>query len=85
VGWELPVWWLLVQWPVDQAEPVKYWLSNLPADTPIVELVRLGKLRWRVEQDYRELKGALGWTTSRAAALAAGTTTSPWSWSPTAS
>jgi SRSO17 transposase len=59
-GWELPVGWLLVEWPVDKPEPVKYWLSNLPADTPIVELVRLGKLRWRVEQDYRELKGALG-------------------------
>ena len=41
-------------------EPVKYWLSNLPADTPMVELVRLGRLRWRIEQDYRELKGALG-------------------------
>jgi SRSO17 transposase len=26
----------------------------------MVELVPLGKLRWRVEQDYRELKGALG-------------------------
>jgi SRSO17 transposase len=25
-----------------------------------VELVRLARLRWRVEQDYRELKGALG-------------------------
>jgi SRSO17 transposase len=60
VGWELPVGWPLVEWLVDKAEPVKYWLSNLPADTPIVELVRLGKLRWRVEQDYRELKGALG-------------------------
>jgi SRSO17 transposase len=57
---ELPVRWLLAEWPTDQAEPVKYWLSNLPADTPIVELVRLGKLRWRIEQDYRELKGALG-------------------------
>jgi hypothetical protein len=40
-----------------------------------VELVRLGKLRWRIEQDYRELKGALGWTTTRGAALAAGTIT----------
>jgi SRSO17 transposase len=59
-GWELPVRWLLVEWPVNKAEPVKYWLSNLPDDIPIVELVRLGKLRWRVEQDYRELKGALG-------------------------
>jgi SRSO17 transposase len=60
VGWELPVRWLLVEWPTDKAEPVKYWLSNLPEDIPIVELVRLGKLRWRIEQDYRELKGALG-------------------------
>jgi SRSO17 transposase len=59
-GWELPVRWLLVEWPTDKAEPVKYWLSNLPDDIPLVELVRLGKLRWRVEQDYRELKGALG-------------------------
>jgi SRSO17 transposase len=59
-GWELPVRWLLVEWPADKAEPVKYWLSNLPEATPLVELVRLGKLRWRVEQDYRELKGALG-------------------------
>jgi SRSO17 transposase len=60
IGWELPVRWLLVEWPADKPEPVKYWLSNLPATTPIVELVRLGKLRWRIEQDYRELKGALG-------------------------
>ena len=52
--------WLLAKWPADKAEPVKYWLSNLPATTPLVELVRLAKLRWRVEQDYRELKGALG-------------------------
>ena len=57
---QLPVRWLLVEWPAGQAEPVTYWLSSLPADTPIVELVRLGKLRWRIEQDYRELKGALG-------------------------
>jgi SRSO17 transposase len=60
VGWELPTRWLLVEWPADKAEPVKYWLSNLPETTPLVELVRLGKLRWRIEQDYRECKGALG-------------------------
>jgi SRSO17 transposase len=59
-GGELPVRWLLAEWPTDKPEPVKYWLSNLPEATPIVELVRLGKLRWRIEQDYRELKGALG-------------------------
>ena len=27
---------------------------------PLEDLVRLGKLRWRIEQDYRELKDALG-------------------------
>ena len=40
-GGELPVRWLLVEWPVGKAEPTKYWLSNLPETTPIVELVRI--------------------------------------------
>src|SRR6266498_566330 len=59
-GGELPVRWLLAEWPRGKAEPTKYWLANLPEATPLVELVRLARLRWRVEQDYRELKGALG-------------------------
>jgi SRSO17 transposase len=59
-GAELPLRWLLVEWPPGKAEPTKYWLSNLPETTPLVELVRLARLRWRVEQDYRELKGGLG-------------------------
>jgi SRSO17 transposase len=52
--------WLIVQWPPDEPEPVKYWLSNLPADTPLQDLIRLGKIRWRIEHDYRELKTGLG-------------------------
>jgi SRSO17 transposase len=59
-GGELPVRWLLVEWPVGKPQPTKYWLSSLPETTPLVELVGLARLRWRVEQDYRELKGALG-------------------------
>lgn len=59
-GEELPICWLLIEWPSDKDEPAKYWLSNLPADTPLKDLVRLGKLRWRIEHDYRELKDALG-------------------------
>jgi SRSO17 transposase len=59
-GGELPVRWLLVEWPPGKPEPTKYWLSDLPEATPLVELVGLARLRWRVEQDYRELKGALG-------------------------
>ena len=85
VGWELPARWLLAEWPTDKPEPVKYWLSNLPAATSLVELVRLGKLRWRVEHDYRELKGALGLDHYEGTPSAAGTTTSPWSRPPTAS
>ena len=56
----LPACWLLAEWPPHADEPTDYWLSNLPADTPIAELARLAKLRWRVEHDYRELKTGLG-------------------------
>jgi SRSO17 transposase len=56
----LPDCWLLAEWPSDADEPTDYWLSNLPAGTPIEELVRLAKIRWRIEHDYRELKHGLG-------------------------
>lgn len=56
----LPEEWLLVEWPKDQAEPTDYWLSTLPDTTPIAELVRYAKMRWRIEHDYRELKTGLG-------------------------
>jgi SRSO17 transposase len=52
--------WLIAQWPADADEPVKYWLSSLPADTNPADLIRLGKIRWRIEHDYRELKTGLG-------------------------
>ncbi|MES9560405.1 MULTISPECIES: IS701 family transposase [unclassified Streptomyces] len=52
--------WLIAQWPEGEDEPVKYWISNLPADIPARDLVRLAKLRWRIEHDYRELKTTLG-------------------------
>ncbi|WP_369658093.1 IS701 family transposase, partial [Streptomyces sp. RPA4-2] len=51
---------LLVEWPEGAEAPTDYWLSNLPADTQIAELVRLAKIRWRIEHDYRELKHGLG-------------------------
>ena len=59
-GGELPVRWLVAEWPEGRDAPTDFWLSNLPADTPIEQLIALAKLRWRVEQDYRELKDALG-------------------------
>ncbi|MBB5747971.1 IS701 family transposase [Micrococcus sp. TA1] len=56
----LPACWLLAEWPAGADEPTDYWLSTLPETTPIAELVRLGKIRWRIEHDYRELKHGLG-------------------------
>ena len=56
----LPDCWLLAEWPPDAGEPTGYWLSNLTADTHSSELVRLAKIRWRIEHDYRELKHGLG-------------------------
>jgi SRSO17 transposase len=56
----LPECWLLAEWPPEAGEPTDYWLSNLPEGTPIEELVRLAKIRWRIEHDYRELKTGLG-------------------------
>lgn len=55
-----PEQWLLIEWPKGASEPEKYFLSTLPAMTPVGELVRLAKLRWRIERDYQELKQELG-------------------------
>src|SRR5579883_1067535 len=52
--------WLVYEWPSDEDEPTKFWLSTLPAKTPLKQLVRLAKLRWRVERDYQELKQEIG-------------------------
>jgi SRSO17 transposase len=55
-----PEQWLLIEWPAGAAEPLKYFLSNLPADTAINDLVAKAHLRWRIERDYQDLKQELG-------------------------
>jgi SRSO17 transposase len=52
--------WLLIEETNQPKRPFKFYLSNLPPDTSVKTLVRLAKLRWRVERDYQELKGELG-------------------------
>jgi SRSO17 transposase len=52
--------WLLIEWPPEEKEPTKYWLSTLPEDIAFDRLVALAKLRWRIERDYQELKQELG-------------------------
>jgi len=55
-----PQQWLLIEWPSGQGEPLKYYLSNLPADTAINDLVAKAHMRWRIERDYQDLKQELG-------------------------
>jgi SRSO17 transposase len=51
---------LLIEWPEGEAEPTRYWLSTLPANTGFRQLVDFAKLRWRIERDYQELKQEVG-------------------------
>lgn len=55
-----PEQWLLIEWPGNEPEPTKYWLSTLPENTSLNELVSIAHLRWRIERDYQELKQELG-------------------------
>jgi len=52
--------WLLIEWPEGDAEPAKYWFSNLSRRTTLKRLVRIAKARWWIERDYQELKQELG-------------------------
>jgi SRSO17 transposase len=52
--------WFLIEWPHDEVEPTKYWLSTLPENTGLADLVDQAKLRWRIERDYQELKQEIG-------------------------
>lgn len=52
--------WLLIEWPRSEPEPIKYWLSTLPSNTPLKALVKMAKHRWIIERDYQELKQELG-------------------------
>lgn len=52
--------WLLCEWLDEEEEPTKFWLASFPRSTSLAALVRLAKLRWRVERDYQELKQEIG-------------------------
>jgi SRSO17 transposase len=52
--------WLIAEWPEGQEEPTDYWISNLPDDTEPERLARLARMRWKMELDYKQLKGELG-------------------------
>ena len=55
-----PEQWLLIEWPADDAAPLKYYLSSLPEDFAVNDLVAQAHMRWRIERDYQDLKQELG-------------------------
>jgi len=55
-----PEQWLLIEWPEQDTEPLKYYLSTLPEDASLQQLVNAAHQRWRIERDYQDLKQDLG-------------------------
>ena len=57
---EQPMVWLLIQKTPDKKTPYVFYLSNMAASTPLSQLVKVTRLRWRIEMDYQTLKGQVG-------------------------
>lgn len=55
-----PEQWLLIEWPAGDADPLKYYLSTLPDDIALNDLIGQAHMRWRIERDYQDLKQELG-------------------------
>lgn len=51
---------LLFEWPDGEKKPAKYFLSTIPGEVDLAELVATAKVRWRIERDYQEMKDELG-------------------------
>jgi SRSO17 transposase len=52
--------WLVIRRNVADPTELKFYFSNAPADTPLLDLVRLSGLRWPVEIIFEEGKGEIG-------------------------
>jgi SRSO17 transposase len=51
---------LLIEWPEDEDAPTRFIVAHGLEALSLTRLVRLAKLRWRIEQDYAQLKGEVG-------------------------
>jgi SRSO17 transposase len=51
--------WLLLRRNLDGTEP-RYYLSNAPADTPLLTLAQVAAARWTIETEFQTAKGATG-------------------------
>ena len=55
-----PELWLVIRRNVQDPTEIKFYLSNAPDDTPLVELVRVSGMRWPIESIFEESKGEVG-------------------------
>lgn len=55
-----PELWLVIRRNVQDPTEIKFYLSNAPEDTPLIELVRISGMRWPIESIFEESKGEVG-------------------------
>jgi len=52
--------WLIIRRNVDDLSVIKFYFSNAPTDTPLIEFVRISGMRWPIETIFEEAKGEVG-------------------------
>ena len=52
--------WLIIRRNLDDPTEIKFYFSNAPAATPLIEFVRLSGMRWPIETIFEEAKGEVG-------------------------
>lgn len=52
--------WLIIRRNLDDPSVIKFYFSNAPAETPLIEFVRLSGIRWPIETIFEEDKGEIG-------------------------
>jgi SRSO17 transposase len=52
--------WLVLRRNLENPSILKYYFSNAPANTPVIEFVRISGMRWPIETIFEEAKGEVG-------------------------
>jgi SRSO17 transposase len=52
--------WLIIRRNLEDPSVIKYYFSNAPAETPVIEFVRISGMRWPIESIFEEAKGEVG-------------------------
>jgi SRSO17 transposase len=55
-----PETWLIIRRNLDDPAIIKFYFSNAPADTPLIEFVRISGMRWPIETIFEESKSEVG-------------------------